>query len=70
MNVTFGILITLNVSEVISASFLSVVMLTETIPFLHVATKKTSRTNKSLLILKAIFGSSTFSSLRSRVLFV
>ena len=70
MNVCLGILITVNVSEVISASLLSVVMLTETVPSLRIATKNTSRMNKSLLILKAIFGSSIVRLLRSKVLFV
>ena len=69
-NVSLGILMTVNVSEVISASLLSVVILTETLPSLRIATKNTSRINKSLLILKATFGSSVVRFLRSKVLFI
>ena len=70
MKVSLGILMTVNASGVISASLLSVVMLIKRWPSLYFATKNTSCANKSLLILKATFGSSVVRCLRSKVLFV
>ena len=70
MNVFLDMLTTVNVSEIISARLFSVVMLTETLPSLRIATKNTPSISKSLLILKAIFGSSVGRFLRLKVLFV
>ena len=69
-NVSLGICITDNLFEVIFAFLLSVVMLTDTLLLLSIVMRNTSWVNKSLLMLKATFGSSVLRFLRSKVSFV